>query len=45
MGTGKFHSSYIGYVAPPMRMGAWLMACMLRQRIECSYDNNIQLDL
>ena len=22
------------YVAPPMRMGAWLMACTLRQRIE-----------
>ena len=35
--TGKFHSSYIGiwmYVAPPMRMGTWSMALVLRQRIE-----------
>ena len=31
--TGKFHSSYIG-VAPPMRMGAWSMTRVLRQRIE-----------
>ena len=38
--TGKFHSSYIGMnvcrglLAPPMRMGAWSMARVLRQRIE-----------
>ena len=36
--TGKFHSSYSGMnactVAPPMRMGAWSMARVLRQRIE-----------
>ena len=34
--TGKFHSSCNGimYVALPMRMGAWSMACVLRQRIE-----------
>ena len=25
------------YVAPPMRMGAWSMACVLRQRIEYYY--------
>ena len=25
----------IMYVAPPMRMGAWSMARVLRQRIEC----------
>ena len=31
--TGEFHSSYM-YVAPPMRMGAWSMARVLRQRIE-----------
>ena len=30
--TGKFHSSYIG-----MRMGAWTMARVLRQRIEYYY--------
>ena len=36
--TGKLHSSYIGtYVAPPMRMGAWSMACVLRQQIEYYY--------
>ena len=38
--AGKFHSSYIGmnvYVALPMRMGAWLMACVLRRRIEYYY--------
>ena len=34
--TGKFHSSCNGimYVALPMRMGAWSMVCVLRQRIE-----------
>ena len=33
--SGKFH---IGMnVAPPMRMGAWSMACVLQQRIECYY--------
>ena len=34
--SGKFHSSYIG-VAPPLRMGAWSMARVLRQRIEYYY--------
>ena len=32
--TGKLHSSYIGmYVALPMRMCAWSMACVLWQQI------------
>ena len=35
--TIKFHSSYIGYVAPPMRMGVWSMAHVLRQWIEYYY--------
>ena len=38
--NGKFHSSYIGvfmYVALPMRMGAWSMACVLQQRFEHYY--------
>ena len=25
------------YVAPPMRMGVWSMARVLRQRVECYY--------
>ena len=34
--TGKFHSSRNGYnvCGSAMRMGAWSMACVLRQRIE-----------
>ena len=38
--NGKLHSSYIGmnvYVAPPMRVGVWSMACVLQQQIEYYY--------
>ena len=38
--TGGFHSSYIGmnvHVVLPKRLGAWSMACMLRQWIEYYY--------
>ena len=39
--TGKFHSSCM-YVAPPMRMGAWSMARVLRQRIEYYLITNLE---